>query len=221
MQRGNNRLPCFHDDTDRRLYLRYLREASTRHACDVHAYVLMTNHVHLLATPLAIGAMSRMMQVLNRNYAGYFNFRHERTGTLWEGRFKSCLVDTDAYLLRCYRYIEMNPVRAGMVSEPGAFAWSSYRGNALGRWNPLLKPHEQYVRLGRDNTERRFAYAALVAETLDASALEEIRAVLRQERVLGGDRFKADIEAKTQLHCGLRPANRPSRSPPASPASGR
>jgi len=211
VQRGNNRLPCFHDDTDRRRYLRHLREASLRHACAVHAYVLMTNHVHLLVTPSEAGAISRMMQMLNRNYAGYFNFRHERCGTLWEGRFKSCLVDSDEYLLRCHRYIELNPVRAGMVSEPEAFAWSSYRGNALGRCNPLLTPHAGYIALGSDAIVRRRAYAALVAENLDDRALAEIRDVLRQERALGGERFRAEVESITGRCCRVRPAHRPPR----------
>jgi len=148
VQRGNNRLPCFLDDGDRRRYLQLLRESSLATGCVPHAYVLMTNHVHLLLTPPTAGAASRMMQKLGRQYVGQFNARHRRTGTLWEGRYKSCLVDSETCVLSCYRYIEMNPVRARMIDDPTRFPWSSCAANCGHRDDPLLKPHPAYATLG-------------------------------------------------------------------------
>jgi putative transposase len=212
VQRGNNRLPCFVDDHDRRRYLRHLREAADRLRCDVHAYVLMTNHVHLLVTPPRTMAVSRMMQVLGRNYAGYFNVRHARSGTLWEGRFKSCIVDTELYLLRCYRYIELNPVRAGLVADPADFAWSSYRANALGRGSAVVTPHAEYLRLGSTVAARLRAYRALVAEAMSADALAQLRVYLQQQRALGSPLFRAAVAARVRRFCDIRPAHRPSGS---------
>ena len=209
VQRGNNRLPCFMDDRDRSRYLRHLQEAALRHRCSIHAYVLMTNHVHMLATPTEPGAVSRMMQMLGRNYAGYFNVRHARSGTLWEGRFKSCVVGTDTYLLRCYSYIELNPVRAAMVQSPGDYRWSSYAANACGHTDALVTPHPEYVALGIGDVARRSAYAALVAEAISEDLLREIRVYLQQERALGTDRFRADVEAKTRRFSDVRPPHRP------------
>ena len=119
VQRGNTRLPCFLDDEDRQRYLQCLRQALLRFGCKLHAYVLMSNHAHLLLTPDEAGVVSRMMHTFARNYVGMFNGRHGRTGTLWEGRYKACLVDSGRYFLACSRYIELNPVRAWMVAEPG------------------------------------------------------------------------------------------------------
>ena len=133
VQRGNDRQACFAAPIDCGQYLQELREAAAKHGCAIHAYVLMTNHVHLLATPAEAGAMSRMMQAVGRRYVGSFNARYRRTGTLWEGRFKAALVGPSAYALACYRYIELNPVRASMVADPADYPWTSYQANALGR----------------------------------------------------------------------------------------
>ena len=145
VQRGNNRLPGFLDDEDRQRYLQCLRQALLRFGCKLHAYVLMSNHVHLLLTPDEAGAVSRLMHTFARNYVGMFNGRHGRTGTLWEGRYKACPVDSECYFLACSRYIELNPVRAWMVAEPGEHPWSSYRANAEGRVESLLTPHPAYL----------------------------------------------------------------------------
>jgi len=118
VQRGNNRLPCFLDVSDRRRYLQMLNDALLETGCRLHAYVLMDNHVHLLVTPPEMGAIAGLMQRLGRNYVGQFNARHRRTGTLWEGRYKACLVDSASYVLRCYRYIDLNPLRARMTDDP-------------------------------------------------------------------------------------------------------
>ena len=150
VQRGNNRLPCFLDDEDRARYRQLLREALLAIDCRLHAYVLMDNHVHLLVTPPRAGAIGQLMQRLGRQYVGQFNARHGRTGTLWEGRYKACLVDTTEYLLRCARYIDLNPVRARMTDDPTAFAWSSCPGLCGLRDDPLLAPHPVQRALGAD-----------------------------------------------------------------------
>ncbi|WP_338026909.1 transposase [Coralloluteibacterium stylophorae] len=149
VQRGNNRQVCFAAEIDYWQYLLELREASVKHRCAIHAYVLMTNHVHLLVTPEEAGGVSRMMQAIGRRYVGCFNARYRRTGTLWEGRFKSALVDSEHYLLRCYRYIELNPVRAHMTASPGGYRWSSYRCNADDHPDPILTPHPEYLKRPR------------------------------------------------------------------------
>jgi putative transposase len=213
MQRGNDRMPCFLDDADRRLYLTALREMSLRYACAIHAYVLMTNHVHLLITPEAAGAVSRMMQGVGRIYVAEFNARHGRSGTLWEGRYKSCLVGGEPYVLTCHRYIEMNPVRAAMVAEPSEFSWSSHASNALGRDDPLLRSHPAYLSLGREAAERQIAYRALFDEVLTDGEISDIRAYIQQQRALGNDRFRAMVERKLDRCASVRPPHRPTKPP--------
>lgn len=213
VQRGNNRLPCFLDDRDRRCYLTFLAEALERHECSLHAYVLMSNHVHLLVTPSAIGNVSRLMQNLGRAYVQVFNARHGRSGTLWEGRYKSCLVDSESYVLRCYRYIELNPVRAWMVADPAQHPWSSHPGNAGLRHDPLLTPHDAYTSLGRNVIERAEAYRVLLAETLSDEMLTEIRAYLQQQRALGGTAFQQRVEQQLRRYAAVRPAHRPRKAP--------
>ncbi len=213
VQRGNNRLPCFLDDDDRRRYLQLLRESSLAKGCALHAYVLMTNHVHLLLTPSTAGAASRMMQRLGRQYVGQFNARHRRTGTLWEGRYKSCLVDSETYVLSCYRYIELNPVRARMTDDPVRFPWSSCAANCGHRDDPLLKPQAAYAALGKVPAERNAAYRTLLQEALSEDDLHDIRAYLQQQRALGRDDFRVMVEAKTRRFAGFRPAYRPARAP--------
>ena len=139
--RGNNRSEIFCVEADYRFYLEKLKLACEKHGCQVHAYILMTNHVHLLITPLEASSLSKTLQTLGRYYVQYFNYRYRRTGTLWEGRYKAALIDSDAYLLTCMRYIELNPVRAGMVADPSEYPWSSYPFNALGQPNDLVTPY--------------------------------------------------------------------------------
>lgn len=160
IQRGNNCQVCFGDDSDFAAYTHWLREAAERWAVAVHACVFMTNHVHLLATPDREHGVSGMMQDPGRRYVRHFNYRWQRSGTLWEGRFKSCLVQNTEYLLHCYRYIELNPVRARMVTEPAEYRWSSYRSNGLGVGSSLLTPHPEYLALG-DSSSRLANYRAL------------------------------------------------------------
>ena len=211
VQRGNDRQPCFYVTDDYRRYLAGLRESAIRYGCSVHAYVLMTNHVHLLVTPSSAGAVSRMMQWLGRQYVGYINGRYRRTGTLWEGRYKSCLVDTERYLLTCYRYIELNPVRAAMVADPADYAWSSYRTNAQALPDKVVVPHAEYLRLGGDASERCSAYRQLFREVLGDARLAEIRAYVQQQRALGTIRFQREIEAMIGRCANVRAAHRPRR----------
>ena len=172
IQRGNNRDITFVAEEDYQFYLEKLTEACQRFNCDLHAYVLMTNHVHLLMTPHTENGLSKVMQSLGRIYVQYFNYRYKRTGTLWEGRYKATLLDSERYLLTCYRYIELNPVRAGMVSDPAEYPWSSYCENALGKDTHKLKPHDLYCRLGQTKEERTQAYQILFESHIPKRTIE-------------------------------------------------
>lgn len=193
IQRGNNRQAVFFSDSDYRLYLDSLRLASARAECAVHAYVLMTNHVHLLVTPGTPQSLSQLMQSVGRRYVRYVNGIYRRTGTLWEGRFKSAVVDSDRYLLTCMRYIEMNPVRAGMVNKPDEFRWSSYPRNALGRSNGIITSHALYEALGSDLRARCAAYRSLFDGILEYDELSAIRAGTEAGIPIGNDRFREEI----------------------------
>lgn len=205
--RGNNRDPIFYADEDYRFYLDKLKEACDKHQCDVHAYVLMTNHVHLLMTPHNEQAISKTIQQLGRYYVQYFNSAYNRTGTLWEGRYKATLVDSENYLLTCYRYIELNPVRAeGMVDHPSEYPWSSYRYNALGQDEPLIVAHQEYVRLGNTKEKRQAAYRSLFKAQISERTLEEIREATNKAWVLGSSHFKERIAV--QLDRPVAPSKR-------------
>ncbi len=212
VQRGVDRQPCFATECDYGNYLQELTEASRKHGCSLHAYVLMTNHVHLLVTPAEAGAVSRMMQAIGRRYVACFNARYRRTGTLWEGRFKAALVGNARYTLACYRYIELNPVRARMVDDPSAYRWSSYRHNALGDIDPRTSEHRDYLRLAQTADKRRSVYRNLVAERLDDSEIRALRAHTQQQRAYGSESFRAKIEALTDRVVQVRPRGRPRSS---------
>jgi putative transposase len=194
IQRGNDRRACFLDDDDRTSYLATLIRVSERAQCDVHAYVLMSNHVHLLVTAREASAPARMMHALGSRYVRTFNDRHERTGTLWEGRYRSSLIDSDRYFLRCSRYIETNPVRAGLVTSPEEYRWSSFRSNADGWPDGLVRRHPLYLALGRSGPARREAYRALFDTPLDAPVLEAIRRATNRGHVLGFDDTRPALE---------------------------
>lgn len=196
IQRGNNRNEIFCAEADYRFYLDKLKAAAAKHGCAIHAYVLMTNHVHLLMTPESEAAIGKTMQTLGRYYVQYYNYRYHRTGTLWDGRYRATLIDTETYLLVCMRYIELNPVRAGMVSHPLEYRWSSYRHTALGQADDLIAPHPLYRRLGRTETARQPAYRQLFKARIAEKTLSEIREATNKAWVLGNDRFKDKIEAQ-------------------------
>ena len=193
IQRGNNRVACFRHEADYLVYLSHLRELAGKHECAVHAYCLMTNHVHLLMTPAAAEGCTGLMRDLGQRYVQYFNRRHERTGTLWEGRFRSCVAESARYVLACYRYIELNPVRAGMVSHPSGYPWSSYAANSGTRTDAFLSPHSEFLGLSVDNEQRRARYRALLEEEIDAPLLQAIREATNGGYPLAGEAFKASV----------------------------
>lgn len=204
--RGNNRTAIFSEEADYQFYLDKLQLACKKHGCDVHAYVLMTNHVHLLITPHQEQSLGKALQMLGRYYVQYYNYRYQRTGTLWEGRYKATLIDTEAYLLICMRYIELNPIRAGMVAHPSEYPWSSYSYNALGQMNDLITPYLEYQRLGPTDDERRAAYRQLFKHAISAKNIGEIREATNKAWVLGNARFKQHIQEKLKRR--IEPAAR-------------
>ena len=211
IQRGNNRSVCFFAEEDYRFYLDHLGELAGRFGCAVHAYVLMTNHVHLLLTPRNADSAGLLMKHLGQRYVQYVNRGYRRSGTLWEGRFRSCLTQSEDYVLACYRYIELNPVRAGMVRHPREYRWSSYAANALGKADPLLSAHEEYRRLGRNEEARREAYRELFKAQLDPEVLGQIRGATNGNFALGSERFQKQIEAALGRRARRGTAGRPRR----------
>ena len=196
--RGNNRNDIFCTDADYLFFLEKLKLACEKHGCFLHAYVLMTNHVHLLISPQAEHSLSKALQMLGRYYVQYYNYSYQRTGTLWEGRYKATLIDSVTYLLTCMRYIELNPVRAGMVAHPSGYSWSSYHCNALGKVDELLTPQLEYKRLGKTVSDRQAAYRQLFKHHLPESSIDEIREATNKAWVLGSDRFKQRIQKQME-----------------------
>jgi len=209
VQRGNNRDPIFFDEADYQAYLGWLKEAAEQNHCDIHAYVLMTNHVHILATPKEKEGISRLVQHVGRRYVPYVNHAYGRSGTLWEGRYKGSLVQDEVYLLVCMRYIELNPVRAGMVKTAAAYRWSSYACNASGRKNDLVVPHKLYLTLGKEEISRRSAYKALFKNYMAEETEAEIRAAWQTGTPLGNERFKQNIEKTLKTTVGYAKRGRP------------
>ena len=195
IQRGNNRSICFADEQDLAAYAHWLDEYAAKFDVAIHAWVFMTNHVHLLATPSTGDGIPLMMQSLGRRYVQYFNLAYKRSGTLWEGRYKSSAVQSEHYLLACYRYIELNPVRAGMVNDPSKYSWSSYRCNALGLDASMCTPHSEYLALAASKDRRLAAYRALFNTHLASNLATEITLSINQGWALGSERFKNEIEA--------------------------
>ena len=196
--RGNNRSEIFCADEDYRFYLDKLQQAAQKHGVAIHAYVLMTNHVHLLATPNDEHGLGKTMQMLGRYYVQYYNHCYQRTGTLWEGRYKATLIDSETYLLTCMRYIELNPVRAGMAKHPSEYPWSSYAHNALGKPNGLIIPHKEYRKLGQTDEERQAAYRQLFKYHIPEDSMGKIREATNKAWVLGNDRFKQRIQQQLE-----------------------
>ena len=211
IQRGNNRDPVFGAEPDYLFYLDCLERAAAERSLAIHAYVLMTNHVHLLATPAHEHSLPKTLQSVGRRYVQYFNYSYRRTGTLWEGRYRSTLINSEHYLLTCMRYIELNPIRAGMVEHPADYPWSSYRGNALGAQDSLLTPHELYCRFGRSVEERQSGYRQLFRAQLSNSDIEAIREATNKAWALGNNRFRARIEALAGRRAAPLPKGRPTK----------
>ena len=194
VQRGNNRSACFFAENDYRFYLQCLYEAQQKYRVAVHAYVLMTNHVHLLMTPADTDGISRLMQSIGRRYVQYINYTYRRSGTLWESRHKASLVQAEDYLLTCYRYIEMNPVRAQMVAHPGDYPWSSYSCHAQGEQDRIIRDHALYLQLDTDGEARRACYRELFLTDIGRDRLHAIRKAVNYAMPLGNDRFREEIE---------------------------
>jgi putative transposase len=207
--RGVNRAAVFLDDEDCIAYCHHLGVALAEQDIALHAYVLMTNHVHLLLTPPACGRLSTAMSRLGQRYVPAFNRKHGRTGTLWEGRFKSCLVDSDHYLLNVQRYIELNPVRAAMVAGAGEYRWSSVHANLDHGVDALITPHEVYLALGTDPAQRGARYGQWLHQGLDEDSQQHIRLHLQQERALGDPCFQAMVAKTLNRPVAVRPRGRP------------
>lgn len=193
IQRGNNRCACFYTEDDYRVYLNQLTLQADRFGCAIHAYCLMTNHVHLLLTPEHASSPSLMMKHLGQYYVQYINRTYERTGTLWEGRFKSCLAQDDRYVLTCYGYIELNPVRALIASSPEVYQWSSFRCNGLGETNRMITPHADYIGLGASSGERCQSYFNRVVSQIDEDSVRKIRQATQGNYVLGDSGFEEEM----------------------------
>lgn len=209
--RGINRNPCFSSEADYQLYLGLMTELSPRFACSVHAYVLMTNHIHLLLTTDEPEGASLFMKNVAQRYSQHFNRTSHRCGPLWDGRFRSSLVDSEHYLLTCYRYIELNPVRAGMVSSAVDYPWSSFRTNAMGEPSHFLHPHSEYMRLGATTSEREAAYLGMLTAGLSTAEVAAIRAAINSNAALGDQSFVADVESRLGRIARPVPRGRPAK----------
>lgn len=209
VQRGNNRQVCFLSNDDFGFYMQVLSEALARYHVALHAFVLMTNHVHMLMTPSDKVGISRVMQLIGRRYVRYFNAIHQRTGTLWEGRHKASLVDSVQYLLTCQRYIEMNPVRAGMVEHPEQYHWSSYHANACGRKIECVTEHPEFTKLGKTQAERHTRYRELFQNPINQGDLQHVRQCLQHNYPLGDTTFRKQLEEHFHANFGALLPGRP------------
>ena len=212
IQRGLDRQACFFAAKDYKLYLELMQEAADKYDCHVHAYVLMTNHVHMLVTQQQSRGVSFMMQRLGQRYVRTINRIYRRTGTLWDGRYRAGLVDTDRYLMTCMRYIELNPVRANMVTYPAEYAWSSYRHNGQGAPDVVIKPHPLYVQLAKHQQGRCAAYRRLFSMPIEPELLMDIRNTLNQELVLGDGAFRQQVEDMLDRQTEEKPKGRPRKA---------
>ncbi|OUS16065.1 transposase [Gammaproteobacteria bacterium 50_400_T64] len=211
IQRGNNREPIFAVERDYLFYLECLQEAAERQGLAIHSYVLMTNHVHLLVTPQTSQSIGKTLQSIGRRYVQHFNYKYQRTGTLWEGRYKATLIDSERYLLTCMRYIELNPLRANMVAHPNEYPWSSYRVNAEGEASGLLEGHELYGRLGNNSTLRQAAYRELFKANLGKVDIDAIREATNKGWALGDGLFRDKVERLSGRRSAPKVRGRPAK----------
>lgn len=214
IQRGNNRQIIFAADADYQFFRDALVEAASKHGLQIHAYVWMTNHIHLLATPEFENSISKVFQSVGRKYVQYFNYTYRRSGTLWEGRYRATVVDSEPYLLTLMRYIELNPVRAGMVQNPADYPWSSHAWNALGRGGlngDWLEAHEEYLRLGQNVEARQLAYRALFEAEINSADMANIRESTHKGWALGSEKFQATIELLSQRRAASKGIGRPKK----------
>lgn len=212
IQRGHNRHACFFSDKDYWVYLQWLQLHAVDAGCTIHAYVLMSNHIHLLLSAATPTGPAVMMKAQNERYVRHINRTYRRTGTLWEGRFRSCLTQEEDYFLTCQRYIELNPVRAGMVAHPADYSWSSYRANAEGIPDPLVQPHALYEGLGNDTLQRQAVYRDLFRQELQPELIAQIRHATTGNYALGNAQFTAQLDKKLGRPVTRKKRGRPSRA---------
>jgi putative transposase len=213
IQRGNDRQLIFRELEDYQRFLGWLKESARFYSVAIHAYVLMPNHLHLLATPADSEGLAQMMQKLGRFYVPWFNNKYERFGGLFQGRFRTSLVDTDRYFLACSRYIELNPVRAHLAASPLDYPWSSYAHHAGTRVDPIVTDHALYWALGNTPFQREAAYIDLAQQGLSSDELELINASVLKGQPLGSDSFKAELERKTKRQILPAKRGRPFKEP--------
>ncbi|HWT72773.1 MAG TPA: transposase [Oxalicibacterium sp.] len=211
IQRGNDRQAIFRDTADYLKFIEWLREASRQFKVAIHAYVLMTNHLHLLASPSDEQGLSRMMQWIGRHYVPYFNHKYERTGTLWQGRYKATVIDSERYLMTCSRYIELNPVRAGMVPAAGDYPWSSYQHHVGIKSDPVVTDHALYWALGNTPFQREATYRELTEQGVNEADVSAITEATLKGWAIGSDQFKASLEKQTQRRVSKTKRGRPAR----------
>ena len=209
VQRGNNKNPIFFSEQDYIFFLEVLGEAKLKHPCLIYSYCLMTNHFHMLIEPKEKENASLLMKFLGAKYVRYMNKFHSRSGTLWEGRFKSSLIDEEMYFLSCLRYIEMNPVRAGIVTSPELYRWSSYRFRAFGEKSYILDLDSWYNSLGYDSKERQFSYRSFFREEIPRPVINLIREMTNKGNIVGGREFRELVEKMTRQDIVIRPPGRP------------
>lgn len=212
IQRGNNRQRIIQDEQDCAAFLKWLREAAKLFKVAIHAYVLMPNHLHLLVTPDAATGLGKMMQWIGRYYVPYFNQKYARVGTLWQGRYRAAVIDSERYFLICTRYIELNPVRADLVSRPEQYAWSSYAHHAGIKSDPYITDHPLYWALGNTPFEREAAYRKLAEQALTQDEVRALTEATQKGWVLGSESFHVALEKQVKRR--VRPAKkgRPSKS---------
>lgn len=215
LQRGNDNQPIFRDDDDHRRFLEFLRESAKFYRVAIHAYVLMPNHVHLLATPADEDGLAAMMQKVGRLYVPWFNNKYGRSGTLFQGRFRTSVIDANAYFLACVRYIELNPQRNQLAFDPLEYPWSSYAHHAGVRPDPLITDHAKYWELGNTPFQREAAYIELAQQGMSGQELEAINAAVLKGAPLGSHAFMLELERKTKRQILPAKRGRPFKVKPA------
>jgi putative transposase len=213
VQRGNNRQSVFFQDLDYDFFQACLNDAAIIYGCDIHAFALLPNHIHLLVTPQEADSVPKMMQSIGRRYVQHFNSTYQRSGTLWEGRYRACLVEPGGWLLDCYRYIELGPVRAGAADRPDDYPWSSHRFHVLGEKIGFVTPHACYRTLGSSDVARQNAYRQLCEDGMHDEALCAIRASLTAGRVYGSEDFKDSLEQRLARPVRAGKPGRPRKQP--------
>lgn len=211
IQRGNNRHTIFVDAEDHAVFLGWLRESAKAFKVAIHAYVLMPNHLHLLATPSDETGLSRLMQWVGRHYVPYFNKKYARSGTLWEGRYRATVIDSERYFLICSRYIELNPLRAGLVADPLAYPWSSFAHHIGVKADPIITDHALYWSLGNTPFDRELAYKGMVEHGLSATDCRAITEATTKGWALGSEDFKAKLKGLTARRVTPAKRGRPPR----------